>query len=80
MCRRVLPTVCLCLLPSVHVEMHMSDDLTNAGPADRSRISLEEDWEVEWWTKSLGVSEEELRNAVAAVGQSATAVREHLGV
>ncbi|HVI59328.1 MAG TPA: DUF3606 domain-containing protein [Luteimonas sp.] len=57
----------------------MSDDLSNRGPADRSRIALEEDWEVQWWTKSLGVSEEELREAVAAVGNSATAVREHLG-
>ena len=58
----------------------MSDDLTNAGPADRSRISLDEDWEVNWWTNSLGVSEQELREAVAAVGSSANAVREHLGV
>jgi len=58
----------------------MSDDLNNAGPADRSRISLDEDWEVKWWTESLGVSEQELRDAVAAVGHSATAVRENLGV
>lgn len=57
----------------------MGDDLSNRGPTDRSRIALEEDWEVQWWTKSLGVSEDELRQAVAAVGNSAEAVREHLG-
>jgi hypothetical protein len=57
----------------------MSDDLSDRGPADRSRISLGEDWEVQWWTKALGVSEENLREAVAAVGNSANAVREHLG-
>jgi hypothetical protein len=58
----------------------MSDDLTDRGPADRSRISLDEDWEVQWWTKALGVSEDNLREAVAAVGNSANAVRDHLGV
>jgi uncharacterized protein DUF3606 len=57
----------------------VNDDIGNRGPADRSRISLEEVWEVRWWTESLRVSEDELRKAVAAVGNSATAVREHLG-
>lgn len=57
----------------------MSDDLNNSGPADRSRINVNESWELRWWTHSLAVSEKELRAAVDAVGASANAVRQHLG-
>jgi hypothetical protein len=54
------------------------DDLKNRGPQDRSRISLSEDWEVKWWTKTLGVSVIQLKEAVAKVGNSADKVKEHL--
>lgn len=57
----------------------MADDLTNRGPQDRSRISLSEQHEVTYWTKALGVSEEELRRVVGKVGNSAAAVKEALG-
>lgn len=53
----------------------MADDLTNRGPQDRSRISLFEQHEVTYWTKALGVSEEELRRIVGKVGNSADAVK-----
>ena len=56
----------------------MADDKNNVGTADRSRISLSEDYEVRDWTESLGVSEERLREAVGAVGNSADKVREYL--
>lgn len=56
----------------------MSDDKTKQG-ADRKRISLDEDYEVQYWTKELGVSREELERAVAAVGNMTDKVREHLG-
>lgn len=56
----------------------MSDDLNNRGPTDRSRINVNERWELQWWTKSLGVSEHDLRNAITVVGTSADAVRRHL--
>lgn len=55
------------------------DDKSNTGSPDRDRINLEEDYEVRHWTKALGVSEEELRAAVAAAGSTADAVRRHLG-
>ena len=57
----------------------MPDDLHNRGPADRARINIHEPWEVKWWTKELGVTEAQLKAAVAAVGVSAAAVRKHLG-
>jgi hypothetical protein len=57
----------------------MSDDLSKRGPQDRSRINVNEPHELRYWTQALGVTEAQLREAVMAVGPSATAVREHLG-
>ena len=57
----------------------MADDKTKQGPADSSRINLNEDYEVAYWTKVLGVSKEELAQAVNEAGVSAKAVREYLG-
>lgn len=56
----------------------MSDDTSNRGPQDRSRISMSEDYEVRYWTQKFGVSREELQRAVDAVGPSASAVEHHL--
>jgi len=56
----------------------MSDNLQNRGPQDRQRISLTEKWEVQYWTKELGISEDELAQAVKAAGHSVDAVRQHL--
>jgi len=57
----------------------MSDDKKNTGSPDRDRINVNEDYELQYWTKALGVSAEELRAAVRAVGPTAVAVRKHLG-
>lgn len=56
----------------------MSDDTNNRGPADRARISVEQDHEVRYWTQALDCTEEQLREAVAAVGPSVDEVRQHL--
>jgi len=53
----------------------MTDDRSKAGPADRSRINVHQDHEVQYWTNALGVSELELREAVKAAGPSAEKVR-----
>lgn len=55
------------------------DDKTKTGAPDSKLINVNENYEVEYWTKELGVSKEELKEAVRAVGSSAAAVREHLG-
>lgn len=57
----------------------MSDDKKKSGSPDRDRINVNEVYELQYWTKALGVSAEELRAAVEAVGPTAAAVREHLG-
>lgn len=56
----------------------MSDDLSKRGPADRSRINVNEPWEVRYWCKEFGCTETQLREAVKKVGVSANAVRRHL--
>ena len=55
----------------------MSDDKTQTAQ-DRNLINLSEPYEVRDWTNSLGVTEVQLREAVAAVGRSADKVREYL--
>ena len=57
----------------------MVDDKINRGQPDRSRINMDEDYEVKYWTKHLDVSREELQRAVDKVGNSASAVRKELG-
>ncbi|HFJ9613220.1 TPA: DUF3606 domain-containing protein [Stenotrophomonas maltophilia] len=57
----------------------MSDDKKNTGSPDRDRINVNEDYELQYWTTTLGVSAEELRAAVAEVGPTAAAVCKHLG-
>lgn len=53
----------------------MSDDKTNRGPADRSRIALGEDYEVAYWTRELGVDADRLREVIGQVGNTTEAVR-----
>lgn len=43
----------------------MLDDLKDRGPQDRSRINLNEEWEVRSWTKTLGCTADALREAIA---------------
>jgi hypothetical protein len=48
----------------------MSDDKTKVAPQDRSRININEKYEVEYWTQRFGVTVERLRASVAKVGTS----------
>lgn len=56
----------------------MSDDKTKRGPQDASRINLNEDYEVEYWTNRFGVSKAKLQEVVDRVGVSVDAVAEAL--
>ena len=56
----------------------MSDDKSKSGGQDRSRISLSDDYEVRDWSEKFGVTPEQLKAAVGAVGNEAKAVEEHL--
>lgn len=52
----------------------MSDSLDLVTGVHRLRIDMREEWEVQYWTRKLGVSASELRRAVDAAGDSVLAV------
>lgn len=56
----------------------MADNLNERGPQDRSRINVNEEWELRYWSKSLGATPEQLRAAVDQVGPMVDKVREHI--
>ena len=56
----------------------MADDKSKSGGQDRTRINIAEDYEVRDWAKKFGVSSEQLKSAVKAVGTSADAVKQYL--
>ena len=53
----------------------MADDKRLRAPRDAARINVNEDYEVQYWTKELGVSKERLQELVRENGVSADAVR-----
>jgi len=66
--------------PSFHAQgAFMPDDKTKSRPQDRKRINLNEEYEVRYWTKKFGVSNEKLAEAVRDVGTSAQRVADTLG-
>ena len=56
----------------------MTDNLAERGPRDRSRINISEDWECRYWSQQLGVTTEQLQEAVHQVGDAVEAVRAYL--
>ena len=56
----------------------MSDDTSKTGGQDRKRINLNQDYEVRDWAAKFGVTEERLRDAVHAVGNTADDVEREL--
>ena len=56
----------------------MTDDKSKAGGADRIRINTSEDYEVQDWSQKFGVTPEELKAAVKAVGPMVDAVERYL--
>jgi hypothetical protein len=57
----------------------MSDDKSRRGSPDNKRIDIHDPNEVRHGSQSLGVTPEQLKEAVARVGTSAQKVRESLG-
>ena len=56
----------------------MTDNTADRGPQDRSRISLEQDHEVRYWSQRFGIDEKALREAVEDVGPSVQDVEQYL--
>jgi hypothetical protein len=56
----------------------MADDKSNRGNPDRQRINTNQEHELRDWAEKCGVSQDELRAAVAKVGNQAADVERHL--
>lgn len=56
----------------------MSDDKSNRGGQDRKRIDVNPDYELRDWSRKFGVTPEELKKAVAEVGDRSDKVEERL--
>ncbi len=57
----------------------MSDDKSKTAPQDASRINVNESYELAYWTKTLGVTEERLKQLVKDHGVSVEAIRSAIG-
>jgi hypothetical protein len=57
----------------------MNDDRQDRGDPERRRIDVDDPDEIRHWTRTLAVTEGQLRDAVKAVGSQATEVRAFLG-
>jgi hypothetical protein len=57
----------------------MADDLKDRGAQDRSRVNVNEDHEVRYWTQKWDVTKEQLMAAVKKAGVSVAAVAKALG-
>ena len=56
----------------------MADDKKNTAPQDAQRVNVNEDYEVEYWTKRFGCTAERLKAAVKKVGVMAKDVETEL--
>ena len=56
----------------------MADDTTRNTPQDRLRINVHERYELDYWSKELGISRDELKRAVSKAGVMTSDVRNYL--
>lgn len=56
----------------------MPDNTQATGGQDRKRIALNEEYELKDWARKFGVTPDELKRAVQAVGDQADRVEEYL--
>jgi hypothetical protein len=59
-------------------ETGMADNLADRSQQDRLRINVNEEWEVQHWTRTFKCSEDALRAAVQRVGVMVDDVRRDL--
>lgn len=55
------------------------DDKSKTGRQDYSQINVNEDYELQYWSKKFGVTLDELKEAVKVAGTQVAAVEEYLG-
>ena len=62
----------------IALELERADAAEMLHAQDYWSVNLHEPWEVTFWAREFGCSEEELRHAVGRVGSRAGDVRAHL--
>ena len=55
----------------------MADDRSLRGGQDRTRVNVDQDYEAKYWAEKWGISQEELRSAVAEVGPMVSDLERH---
>ena len=55
----------------------MSTADANRKPTDMEHVSISEEWELQYWARELGMSEDDLRAAVEEVGNVTTKLRDY---
>jgi len=58
----------------------MTDNLKKRAPQDGKLINVNEAWELRYWSKTLNVTPERLKELVKEHGVSARKIREVLGI
>jgi Protein of unknown function (DUF3606) len=56
----------------------MADDKSKTRPQDSSKVNVNEDYEVQYWTKKFGCTPQQLKDAVKKVGTGAAAVEKEV--
>ncbi|KRG46721.1 hypothetical protein ARC20_04585 [Stenotrophomonas panacihumi] len=46
-------------------------------PQDMANVNINEEWELRWWARELGLSESQLKEAVREVGTTTTKLRDY---
>jgi hypothetical protein len=67
-------------VPSSGEEGAMSEHLTTPVQPDRSKIDMNDNQAVHYWTKHFNVSKQELHKAIEKVGNCAAAIRKELAL
>ena len=55
----------------------MSTADANRKPTDMEHVIISEEWELQYWARELGMSEDDLRAAVEEVGNVTTKLRDY---
>jgi hypothetical protein len=58
----------------------MADDKSKTGWQDDTRINVNQDYELRYWSDKFGVTHDKLKEAVKAVGPYVSKVKKYLGV
>ncbi|KGK58463.1 MULTISPECIES: DUF3606 domain-containing protein [Xanthomonas] len=49
----------------------------NRQPTDMHTVSISEEWELQYWARELGMSEDDLKKAVQEIGNVTTKLRDY---